>query len=179
MNHNIRQSKQTARQRAGFTLVEILIVVVILAILAAVIIPQFTNASELARAATLAENLRSLRTQIYLFYAEHNCVGPGYPDGDTTMAPTEAAFIAHMTLSSNAEGATAPPFTPGFEYGPYFIAMPPNPLNDKSSIEIIPDGGAFPLVPDNSHGYLYQASTRTIRADNLGSDENGRMYFDY
>jgi prepilin-type N-terminal cleavage/methylation domain-containing protein len=41
--------KAYRNRKSGFTLVEILIVVIILGILAAIVIPQFTNASEDAR----------------------------------------------------------------------------------------------------------------------------------
>ncbi|MCC7406490.1 MAG: prepilin-type N-terminal cleavage/methylation domain-containing protein, partial [Phycisphaeraceae bacterium] len=41
------------RRKSGFTLIEILIVVVILGILAAIVIPQFTNASETAKGSNL------------------------------------------------------------------------------------------------------------------------------
>ncbi|MEM9111640.1 MAG: prepilin-type N-terminal cleavage/methylation domain-containing protein, partial [Planctomycetota bacterium] len=49
--------------RKGFTLVEILIVVVILGILAAIVIPQFTNASEAAKASSVLSQLQTLRSQ--------------------------------------------------------------------------------------------------------------------
>ena len=48
-------------RRAGFTLVEILIVVIILGILAAIVIPQFTNASQDARESSLLSQLQTLR----------------------------------------------------------------------------------------------------------------------
>ncbi len=80
---------------AGFTLVEVLIVVVILGILGAVIIPSFSNASEIARESTLADTLRLMRTQLGVFGAQHLDVSPGYPNGDTTAAPTFDAFRDH------------------------------------------------------------------------------------
>jgi general secretion pathway protein G len=70
------------RQRAkqAFTLVEILIVVVILGILAAIVIPQFTSASESAQAASLASQLQTIRSQIELYQVQH---GGTYPTGDS------------------------------------------------------------------------------------------------
>ena len=55
-------------KKHGFTLVEILIVVVILGILAAIVIPQFSDASTEAKTSALASNLQSLRSQIELYH---------------------------------------------------------------------------------------------------------------
>src|SRR5260370_37423437 len=62
--------------RRGFTLVEILIVVIILGILAAIVIPQFSNASTDARKASLLSQLQTLRSHIQLFKLHHNDVRP-------------------------------------------------------------------------------------------------------
>src|ERR1051325_12249949 len=58
--------------KSGFTLVEILIVVIILGILAAIVIPQFTNASTDARKSNLTSQLQTLRSQIALYKLQHN-----------------------------------------------------------------------------------------------------------
>ena len=55
------------RAKSGFTLVEILIVVVILGILAAIVIPSFSNASSDAKLANLKSNLQTVRCQIQLY----------------------------------------------------------------------------------------------------------------
>lgn len=54
-------------RKKGFTLVEILIVVVILGILAAIVIPQFTDASTEAKVSSLVSNLHAVRSQIQLY----------------------------------------------------------------------------------------------------------------
>lgn len=56
----------------GFTLVEILIVVVILGILAAIVVPQFTNASQEATKGALASQLQTINSQIELYRVQHN-----------------------------------------------------------------------------------------------------------
>jgi len=58
--------------RKAFTLVEILIVVVILGILAAIVVPQFTNATQDAQAGNLQAQLSSLNRQIELYRARNN-----------------------------------------------------------------------------------------------------------
>ncbi len=174
----MRQSNIQQR-RAAFTLIEILVVVILLGILAAIVIPKFSNATETARCSMMADNLRIIRTQIAVFKGQHNGVAPGYPNLDTTQAPTEAAFIAHMTQSSKPTGELAAPGTAGFPYGPYLREAPANSMNEKSSVQMIADGAGFPGAADDSDGWIYQPSTMNFKADCQGSDETGRDYFDY
>src|SRR5439155_22548245 len=74
-------------RRSAFTLVELLIVVIILGILAAVVIPQFSDASTDARVSSLTTNLATMRGQIELYKLQH---GGTYPTPLTN-------FVAQMT----------------------------------------------------------------------------------
>src|SRR5919197_629586 len=74
------------RIHAGFTLVELLIVVIIIAVLAAIIVPQFSSATIDAQEAALDANLARMRSAIELFQAQHGGKYPGAVDatGATT-----------------------------------------------------------------------------------------------
>jgi len=170
-------AKMTAPK--GFTLVEILIVVIILGILAVMIIPQFSSASESARASMLMDDLRVMRTQLEVFKAQHNGVPPGFPNSDTTQTPTEAVMLDHVTRSSDPTGKTAAVNTPGYPYGPYMREFPSNPFNGKSSVRVLSASEALPNSPADQYGWIYQPSSMTFRSDCLGSDSNGVPYFDY
>ena len=73
------------RTRTGFTLIEILIVVVILGILAAVVIPQFTNAADDASVSSARTQLQTMRSQIELYRAQ----GGSYPTGNGAVAGSD------------------------------------------------------------------------------------------
>ncbi len=60
--------------KRAFTLIEILIVVVILGILAAIVIPQFSDASTQANEANVRSQLQTLRGQMELYKVQHNDV---------------------------------------------------------------------------------------------------------
>jgi general secretion pathway protein G len=108
--------------RKGFTLVEILIVVVILGILAAIVIPQFTSASETAKASSLVSQLQTIRSQLELFQVQHN---GAYP----TLAELNADWGV-MTSRTNAQKAIMPGSGDPNEYpfGPYLQQPPRNPF---------------------------------------------------
>ena len=63
-------------QTAGFTLVEILIVVVILGILAMIVIPKYASANTEAKEATVAADLQSIQRQIDRYKVDHSGRGP-------------------------------------------------------------------------------------------------------
>ena len=179
MNRNPHRSSRSAGRQPGFTLTEILIVVVILAILAMIVLPRFADASQAAKGNLLADHLRLIRSQIAVFRGQHLEIPPGYPGCDLTAGPTFEAFRTQMTLSSDADGNLAPVGTPGFSYGPYIPWVPPNPINTLDTVEIIGDGEEFPSEPDDSDGYIYQPSTLTFKPDCVGTDENNKSFFDY
>ncbi|MEM7626840.1 MAG: prepilin-type N-terminal cleavage/methylation domain-containing protein [Planctomycetota bacterium] len=114
----------------GFTLVEILIVVVILGILAAIVIPQFTSASESAKASSLVTQLQSLRSQLELYQLEHNGDYPGLNAAGTGLV-SSADFWADLTGTTDVDGAAA---TTGITYGPYLQKEIVNPFEDTSTI---------------------------------------------
>jgi general secretion pathway protein G len=105
----------------GFTLVEILIVVIILGILAAIVIPQFTNASNDARNNSVQSSLQTVRSQIELFKTQH---------ADTP--PVAAGMWSIMTGKSNVTNTQTPVATG--TYGPYLQTAPVNPLNQQTAV---------------------------------------------
>jgi prepilin-type N-terminal cleavage/methylation domain-containing protein len=167
------------RKKRAFTLVEILVVVVLLGILAIVVLPLVAGSSISAKESALAHDLNMLRRFVLIYKTQHLEVGPGYPDGDTTQAPTEQAFIDQMTMASNPAGQTAAIGTAGFERGPYMMKIPVNPLNHLSSVQMLGDGDSFPVSADNSHGWIYKAATSEVRSDSMGTNDAGKPYYDY
>jgi len=138
------------KAKSGFTLVEILIVVVILGILAAIVIPQFTEASTEAKTNSLMSDLQTFRSQVELYKVQHN-----------DNPPTAAGFVAQMTETSDITGATSGNKirTATYPYGPYLQQIPANPFNDLNTIETTGTAG------DGGAGWQYDATTGEINAD--------------
>lgn len=165
--------------KKAFTLVEILIVVAILGILAAIVLPQFQSHAQQAKEAAAKDNLRILRQQIELYAAQHNGVPPGYNMGDTGSPPIFLIFRLQLTWASNATGGMAPIGTPGFPLGPYISAIPSNPFNNLNTARVLLNDDEFPAEATGEYGWVYQPQTKTIRLDWPGTDKDGIRYYDY
>jgi general secretion pathway protein G len=113
--------------RRGFTLVEILIVVIILGILAAIVIPQFTNASNDARKANVVSQLQTLRAQIELYKLQHKEALPALLSTGWTVF-TEYTDI-NGTVSATKDATHI--------YGPYYQTPPSNPLTPAGTASVV------------------------------------------
>ena len=171
-------SRRYGRARA-FTLIEILIVVTILAIMATIVIPHFSNASVTARENMLKDELRYLRTQIIVYKAQHKDVSPGYPGGDVGQAATEVDFVNQMTKHTDENGDVTTTADDTHKFGPYLSAMPENPLNNLRAVPIIADGDPWPTADGNTYGWFYRPSTGDIIANSPGMDANSQLYTSY
>ena len=156
----------SAPKARGFTLIEILIVVVILGILASIVLPQFSNASETAKENTLKDELRYLRTQVIVYKAQHRDVAPG---------PTAGDFLTQMTQHTDELGNTSASASAVFKYGPYLSTIPKNPLNSLDTLEITTDS---PPAGDGSHGWEYNPATQEFIADVDGTDSTDVTRYD-
>jgi general secretion pathway protein G len=139
----------TRNRKSGFTLVEILIVVIILGILAAIVIPQFTNASQDARKSNLASQCQTLKSQIELYKLQHLDKAP-----DISANWDVFLFCTDKDGTVSTDTNKALPSTL-FPYGPYMQAEPTNPLTAKSTVVALGS-------PDATHGWTYQATTGSI-----------------
>jgi prepilin-type N-terminal cleavage/methylation domain-containing protein len=90
--------RSLSRQRHGFTLIEILIVVVILGILAAIVIPQFTDAAGDTERAAFAASGRSLNESAMRYWIDN---GQYLEDASSGVLPT--GFGPYITETSWGE----------------------------------------------------------------------------
>jgi prepilin-type N-terminal cleavage/methylation domain-containing protein len=69
----------------GFTLVELMVVVVIIGIIAAIAIPNFVKVVDKSREATVKSNMHTVQFVVELYKVDHP---PLYPDNATTIINT-------------------------------------------------------------------------------------------
>lgn len=131
--------------RSAFTLVEVLIVVVILAVLAATIIPQFSDSTKDAKESTLLFNLHTLRSQIQMYRTQH--------DG---LLPDDA--LDKLITATDKDGD----IDPVGQYGPYVTEIPENPFNKSKTVKVIAASPAKSTDVSTADGWLYYPTTGEI-----------------
>lgn len=138
----------------AFSLVELVIVVVILGIIAAIAIPRMSSATSRSRATAIRADLRVLTDATDHYAAEHADRTPaidqdGKPETDGT------AFAQRLTMNTDDLGTVKTGI-----FGPYIRAIPLNINNGLDTIRI--DG---PAAGANTHGWRYDTATREYAAD--------------
>lgn len=150
--------------KRAFSLVELMIVVAVLGILAAIVLPAFQDHTTTAKTSNAKANLRILRSAIELYAARHNGIGPGYPDDDPTQNPDKLVFFNQMVTT-----------------GRYLKKFPENPFNGYGHLQIkmLANNESLPAQATGANSWFYKPAAKTIKLDWPGNDSHGTPYYDY
>ncbi|MBW3596363.1 MAG: type II secretion system GspH family protein [Planctomycetes bacterium] len=135
----------TSRRHDGFTLIEVMIMVVLIAILAATVLAHYGSTTKDAHSAAATYNLATLRALIETYKTHHDGVAP--------------AALDLLTVRTNRWGTTDAADGP-LELGPYVRKAPDNPLADVSVANVAkPPSAVPPTATEADAGWLYDAAT--------------------
>ena len=177
----------------GFTLVELLIVSIILAILAAIIVPQFASTTTDAQESALRSDLAALRAAIDLYRQQHGAYpGVNASNGATCTggtkgtgtAGTAVAFRDQLTRYTNANGDSCSLQVAGaetFPFGPYLKEdqIPANPITGSATIEIVTTGDLEMAGTGAGLGWKYDTTSGKFIANDTNTDSSNVAYYTY
>ena len=160
------------KKQAGFTLIEILIVVILLGIMATIIIPQVRVSTDDAELNSLKTNLNSMRDAIRLYYYQHNNTYPGANDtrGDPSAneAQAEKAFIQQLTRYTDVNGEVEEVKDETYKFGPYLKSgeLPLNLFNNDNDVLCdITTTDITAKTSDGSTGWKFYTKTGVLLAN--------------
>ena len=181
------------RDVQGFTLVELLIVAVVLAIFAAIVVPQFASTTDEAKESALKSDLAAIRSAIDLYRQQHTAypgvttavpaapltcsATAGAGTGGGTGAQAATAFLSQLTLYTNANGMACSSNASGdFPFGPYLRddAIPANAVNGDATVTVI-NTGDLAMGADASAvlGWKFDSATGKFIVNDDGADSKG------
>lgn len=145
-------------KKRGFTLIELMVVIAIIGLLAAIALPRFANVSDSAKVANVQGNISSLRTAISMHFAKNDAY-PALPttgsDLDTITTSTNGANVAFTEFY----GKSNLPETPGSTTNSVTITKKKTLINTAS-------GNDFTTLDANGDGgWMYRAADGAIRAN--------------
>lgn len=164
------------RVNRAFTLVEILIVVVILGILAAIVIPQFTSASEEAQVGNVQTQLQTIRSQIELFRVRNNGNAPVLVGGEGESFNDLLAGEGNTHELDDWNSYNVDTEVP---QKPYMRDFPVNPRNKLNAVveDATPRDSAAGADPNAvAAGWYYNTTTGEFAA--VGFDEDTNTWFE-
>ncbi len=138
----------------GFTLVEILIVVVILGILAAIVVPQFTNAANDARQGNVETQGSTLQNQLELYAAQNNGTYPTVAELNANAADGSANGWSVMIDGDYIKEAPVNPFAPAANATTVTVSAAAN----ATAADAEANAG------NGTQGWYYNPNTGVIRA---------------
>lgn len=148
------------RRQSGFSIIELLIVVVILGLLAAIVVPKLDYTVAEARKSALKADLNHVRNAVAMYQVQHVGVYPGQSSWNQ--------FTGQLTYQTNSLGH------PDGELGPYLRDFPKNPVSQMTTGKLV---NVMPSTPDGTTGWIYCPVNGEFRANTPGVDPDGIPYF--
>lgn len=144
------------RRQAGFTLIEVLIVVAIMAILASTIISRFTGTADDAKTSSLKHNRHTVEALLEVYHVQHLNRYPTIQDN----------ALPQLTNATNAAGEIGAS-GPSYPFGPYVIEPPVNPFDGSKNVTAVAVSGKQPTaVVGSLGGWQYDETTGAFWPNN-------------
>lgn len=149
------------QRQAGFTLMEMIGVVAVIAILASMATPMIFDAIRNARITAFVEDVNVLRTAVARFYEDTG----NFPDHE----PTSTSTASHQLLSDNPNSAIA-----GWN-GPYLEAELENPFSEGGFRRIQVETDANYQFDLDGDGNMDTSRAVVLRVDGVSDTEARRV----
>ena len=172
----------TRKRNRGFSLVELVIVVVILGIIAAIAIPRVSSSSKTAGDSSLRANLQTLRNAIDWYYAEHNNTFPGATaaGGAFGLANTQEALTNQLTKFTSPAGVVSETKDATHNLGPYlrgnFPGVPVGTNAKNATVTVVTAGTPLTGNAADGTGWKYDTATGQIIANTAETGVAGGAY---
>jgi type II secretory pathway pseudopilin PulG len=136
-----------------------LMVIVALAIMAGIVIPQVSGAVDDAKQGAMLSNLHEMTNAIERYRMDHNGLPPD---------KIVSRQLVQLTSRTNGDGDIGS--GPGYIYGPYLVNLPDNPLSDTANVYTV--ASTPPASLDKRIGWVYHLESGQIWAGlHAGLDE--------
>lgn len=183
------KKRSSIRRQNGFTLVELLIVAILLAILAAIVVPQFASTTTDAEESALRANLAAMRSAIDLYRQQHGEY-PGASASSTGTCTTGIgtgaalnvqALTDQLTRYTNSAGGSCALQEAGYAFGPYLKedVLPTNPVTDVATFAIVNIGNLNMTADGAAGGWKYDTTSGRLIANDTNLDSQGVAYSTY
>ena len=164
--------KEGKKMRKGFSLIELMFVVAIIVILAAVIIPNFTDITERSKTARVSEDFSNFATALELYRADWG----KFPVATTTVSVSKKGGVFYTELTGagtlNKKGSTTiTGFPGGIQYvKPDTLDKLVSPYDPNDTYYYLSDsaGHAWILYVKNSDGQYVWRSDSTAALQTSG-----------
>jgi general secretion pathway protein G len=139
------------RRRAAFSLIELVIVIVIIGIVAAIAVPRMSHAAVNGKVATVSANLQTIRKAVDFFTAEHQGRTPNQDESGTATNDAEP-IVQRLTEGPGKDGVIG---------GPYLKEIPFNPFANANTLGT---GKSFASA-SGGYAWIYDINTDTVSND--------------